>query len=338
MLAHNASSLLRVTCGGQDGVGLFFVLSGFLVTRLLLLEYERTGTVSIPHFYFRRAMRILPPLLFYLLNAVCIGITAGTPISTKVIYSVLFFFHNMSHQDAWMVEHTWSLAVEEQFYLLWPVLFLALLRFGRRKLAVSLLVLIACAPLIRIGGHFLHWEWLHHKESFLLPTRMDALLSGAIVACLEGSDRFERLYRMLARFWWLAPSFLFVVSPWFSLHYWIVYDYSVGYLLNSLAGAFFILWLSRNEHTLPGRVANWAPIARVGVMSYSVYLWQTMGVHYSDGLLKAFLGLVFIASMSSLSFHAVEQPAAHLRSYLDRRWFRVNAKRPVAGDIVALAR
>jgi peptidoglycan/LPS O-acetylase OafA/YrhL len=327
ILPHNPYPWLRGIVGGQDGVGIFFVLSGFLVTTLLLREQAKFGRIDIPHFYFRRAMRILPPLFAYLLVIVGAGYAMGAPVPAGVVASVVFFYHNMTSEGTWMLEHTWSLAVEEQFYLLWPLLLVLLLRISWRVLIYVSLVLILCAPLIRSGGSLLHLGWMHHKESYLLPTRMDALLSGSMTACLVGTARFERVYAWLTRFYWVAPVFLFGVSPYLSRHYRYTYDYTLGYTLQSLVGAFFILWLSRNEQHVLGRVANWKPISVIGAMSYSIYLWQTLGTHYADGLIRVLLGCAFMAAMAYLSFRLVERPAAQLRSHLDRVWFGAKLRR-----------
>jgi peptidoglycan/LPS O-acetylase OafA/YrhL len=322
ILPHHPNAWMRAIFAGQDGVGLFFVLSGFLVTALLLRERMETGGVDIAHFYFRRAFRIVPPLLFYLFAVMCIGWVEGDPIPLRVVSSVVFFYHNMTHEGTWMLEHTWSLAVEEQFYLLWPLLFVLLLRLSWRALIWTIVSLILLTPVFRIGGHLLHWEWMHHKESFLLVTRMDSLLSGCLVACLLGTRRFESMYKRLERLYWIAPVFLFIVSPMIVRRLWFRWDYPIGFTLNSIAGAYFILWLSRNEGSLLGRVANWKPVARVGVMSYSIYLWQTLPTHYSDGARGLLLSLVFILVAASLSFYCVERPAAAARSYLERVLFK----------------
>jgi peptidoglycan/LPS O-acetylase OafA/YrhL len=337
ILPHTHAAIVRWIFGGQDGVGLFFILSGFLVTALLLKEKSETGSIDIPHFYFRRAMRILPPLLAYLLVVLCIGYAIGDPVPGKVTASVVFFYHNMTREGTWMLEHTWSLAVEEQFYLLWPLILVVTLRISWRFFVWVSFVLILCTPLVRLGGHLLHLGWMQHKESYLLPTRMDALLSGCLLAALMGSSRFERAYRKVEGWYWLAPIFLFVVSPFFSRRYLFRYDYPVGYTLNALVGAFFILWLSRNRPSILGRIANWKPIARIGVVSYSIYLWQTLGTHYAVGALRIALCLIFIAVMTALSYYLVERPSAAARSYLEKAYFKKKVIQLAAPDAVAIS-
>jgi peptidoglycan/LPS O-acetylase OafA/YrhL len=114
---------------GNLGVEIFFVLSGFLITTLLLRELAKTGTVSLRGFYRRRARRILPAFYVFWVVAVAVQVYHNPPLSTGALASTFFYFsnyhlsfiHPVNHR---IIGHTWSLAVEEQFYLLWPVLFL----------------------------------------------------------------------------------------------------------------------------------------------------------------------------------------------------------------------
>src|SRR6202021_1369361 len=116
-----------------DGVGIFFVLSGFLITGLLLKEYDATGRINLINFYLRRTFRILPPLYTYLAFVIIFCAVIGYPLHARTIDgSALFFLDYFPGDGQWFTEHTWSLCIEEQFYLLWPVaLIWALTRGGR---------------------------------------------------------------------------------------------------------------------------------------------------------------------------------------------------------------
>ena len=316
---RNHSWVLHRLFAGQDGVNLFFVLSGFLVTALLFREHAKTGKIHIPDFYFRRAMRIAPPLLAYLLVVVILAAAEGDPLPLHVVASVVFFYHNISASipgNSWMVEHTWSLAIEEQFYLLWPVLLAFALKGGRKRLAIMCLALIAIAPVLRVSGYALHWEWMHYRESFLLPTRMDALLSGCLLAAVSGTRRFEALYKRVEGVALLAPVFLFVVSPALIDRLGTRYAFTVGLTLNSLVAAYFVLWLSRHEDHVLGRIANHRAVTALGVMSYSVYLWQTLATHYAVGVAASAAALGSIALAATASFYLVEKPAMAARNNL----------------------
>ncbi|WP_124847807.1 acyltransferase [Acidipila sp. EB88] len=328
MAQRTHASLLYGIFHGQDGVNLFFVLSGFLVTALLLREHARTGQVRILDFYYRRSMRILPPLLAYLLCVVAIGRITGDPVGRHVILSVVFFYHNMCGDGTWMLEHTWSLAIEEQFYLLWPLLLVGVMRINRRGLPAACIALMVLAPVLRVGGFLLHWHWLHNRESLLLPARMDALLAGCLVASVAGKPRFERLYQRAERAFWMAPVVLFVVSPTLFARYGGAWNFTVGYTLDSVGAAFLILWLSRNEQHLLGRLSNHKAVTTLGVMSYSIYLWQTLATRYATNLLTSMGALAFLAAAACASFFLVEKPSLILRNRL-RQMFRPSP-RPAA--------
>jgi peptidoglycan/LPS O-acetylase OafA/YrhL len=151
--------------GGYIGVDVFFVLSGYLITGLLIDEFEKTGRLDLLGFYARRARRLLPASCVMLLVVALVGTLvlsplemkplAGTTLWTAVYSSNLWFLRFASSYfdpaaDTNPLLHTWSLAVEEQFYMLWPVLILAVLRYGRgrRKLAWAMLALAA----LSLGG------------------------------------------------------------------------------------------------------------------------------------------------------------------------------------------
>ena len=114
---------------GASGVFIFFEISGFLITSLLLQEHERRGSVSLRGFYLRRVFRILPPLYFYIAVVVLLGLFGRLALNRSDIVSGLLFFHNFApHLTMWSMEHLWSISVEEQFYLWWPLLLIFCLR------------------------------------------------------------------------------------------------------------------------------------------------------------------------------------------------------------------
>src|SRR5258708_2018236 len=152
---------------GATGVFIFFVISGYLITSLLLREHEKRGSISLRGFYFRRAMRILPPLYVYVGVLLLLGLAGKLPIFKLDIISALFFFHDYALSLMWSLEHFWSLSIEEQFYLIWPVLLLYCLRRpgaeGRStagKIAIAILVV---SPLIRVFSYTLARHTVLHN-------------------------------------------------------------------------------------------------------------------------------------------------------------------------------
>src|SRR5690349_14026649 len=124
---------------GALGVQLFFIISGFLITWLMLREDERSGRVNLKHFYIRRALRILPAYLALLAVIAVLQACTSLTIPPRAWLGNLTFTANYLGGQPWVSDHLWSLSVEEQFYLLWPCMFVVLRLGTRRKLALGIL-------------------------------------------------------------------------------------------------------------------------------------------------------------------------------------------------------
>lgn len=248
---------------GQHGVALFFVLSGFLITSILLRENSQTGSVDLPGFYIRRAFRILPcawAFIFFLLVA-----TAGNsprPYGARDIAGCLLFFRNFvgstgTHETTtW---HFWSLSIEEQFYLIWPLL----LVYAKPKRArwISLIAAIAIA-LYRA----LHWQQillLPAGGSFATQYRADALLIGC-AAALWSPKLLPH-----ARKWMAAPLLIVVAICIAKFGHMIP-------LLESAAIAGLLLLTSTFTNSVLTRVLEWDVLRAAGKYSYSLYVWQQL--------------------------------------------------------------
>lgn len=301
---------------GNLGVRIFFVLSGFLITGLLLREAERDGSISLRHFYFRRSLRIFPAFYAFLgflwiANGWLVTLAPGDFLRPATFTEN----YNLCCRTAYTT-HTWSLAVEEQFYLLWPaVIALA----GTRRAMVAALAFVLAAPLIRTGMWYLAPEL-----RWGLPTRFetvgDALAAGCLLAGWRDRLYANRLYRGLLESRWMALVPLAVLA--------------IAGLdrprINGLAGitlmnvgiAISIDWCVRHPAGRIGRLLNWTPVVYVGVASYSLYLWQSPFLNrYSGHAAAAFpLNLALVAVAALLSYHFVERPALALRQRLEQRW------------------
>jgi peptidoglycan/LPS O-acetylase OafA/YrhL len=254
-----------VTRYGAFGVDIFFGISGLLITKLLLDEWSRRDSFDLPGFYLRRAFRILPPYLTYLL--VCT--IAGLWRSPWEAAGCLLFFRNYvpDHLAGDSTQHLWSLAVEEHFYLLWPGL-LFLLKPRRARSAAFIL---ACAfGLWRmIESQLATRTLLSIPSHFRTDLRLDALLWGCVFAfLLNDAAQREKLTAQLRWPVWLALACVFALC---------VALYSP---LSSVWIACVIPMLLLGTITHPqwmfSRFLDWAPIAWLGRISYSLYLWQQL--------------------------------------------------------------
>ena len=312
---------------GSIGVRVFFVISGFLITRLLIDEQEKTGTISLRRFYFRRTLRIFPAYYVFIL---CMALAASfglLVLRPGDILAALTYTMNYHWSHAWNLGHTWSLSVEEQFYLLWPA---ALVLAGlRRGLKIAFLFVLA-APFIRIG--LLAMPGAASGMGFRFETVGDALAIGCLLAGLRDSIWQNRLYRSFLESRWfvLAPVLIFVVSVLptleanrsfgFDVVYEATYNF-VGITLINVLIAMCIDWTIRNSKSGIGHLLNWRPLAFIGTLSYSLYLWQEPFIHrtgtatWTSFPLNILLAFVF----ATASFYLIEQPALRFRQSIERR-------------------
>jgi peptidoglycan/LPS O-acetylase OafA/YrhL len=185
--------------GGFMGVDLFFVLSGYLITSLLVEEERLSGPVSLIAFYGRRALRLLPPLAI----AIALALALGVAFSRSALAAALFYANFEFRGSLGGLAHTWSLAVEEHFYFVWPILFLALPRHRVRLL----IVVVAVAATLRLAGPLFEVSpgWIYQAT----PARADALAIGCIAALVPAPRRggFVALALIVASFFFVRMQY-----------------------------------------------------------------------------------------------------------------------------------
>ena len=237
MVAHGNSSLPMRGAWTRDfwlffdngplGVMIFFVLSGFLITYLLKQEINRTGKIHLGLFYQRRVLRIFPAFYFFLGCVFVLNLLGWLKIKwADFIFAGTFtwnyriFGHgwNPGHFDntydpwAWYLWHTWTLSLEEQFYLLWPA---ALLLLGLKRGAVAALGILLLEPVLRLAAYL----WLPSLRTVspgMLPFALDPLMAGSLAALWSGEPWFESMVnRVLKKSWLVAGAILFrvFISP-----------------------------------------------------------------------------------------------------------------------------
>lgn len=315
---------------GGNGVFIFFVISGYLITKLLMREFDRKQDISLRRFYFRRFFRIVPPLYLYILFVVVSVPLSGIHTDTRSVLTAMTFTRNLDlHARGFEFEHFWSLCIEEQFYLLWPVcLLLALRRKGRTGAIRVTILLILLAPAYRLATFpLIHNQPLRHYVDGLLPGYMDSLMFGCWAALAEGRRTFERLYAGVARFVWFLPIWFLGISQWLFVRFGNEYRLSIGQTFNGLAIVVMLLWVVRNSDSFAGKILNWPPIVHYGVISYSVYIWQTYFLHVGNdtrfGRIPVNLLCIFICA--EFSWQTVERLSRWVRdrleTTLDRSWW-----------------
>ncbi len=324
---------------GELGVRVFFVISGFLITNLLLDELNRTGSIHLGRFYLRRTFRIFPP--YYVLIAVlALASAAGLlQLAKGDLVHGLTYTSNYHATRSWWIGHTWSLAVEEQFYLLWPAV---LLLAGLRRGVITAAAVVLIAPLVRIAL----WLFVPSVSDGIghrFETVADALAIGCVLAVAAQRLVASPLYRRVldSRAFILVPFAVIAAS---ALHDRPRIYFLISFTIMNVGAALCVHWAVCHHAGRVGRILNARPLAFVGVISYSIYLWQQLFLNrYSGSFVASFpanLVLVFVAALAS--FYLIERPSLRARRSVEQWVFprrkRVNVtNRSVALPITAMS-
>ncbi len=333
--------------GGFLGVQVFFVLSGYLITDLLATQWEDHGRIDFRQFWLRRARRLLPALWAMLLGVTCwvtlLDRSALATMRSDILAALLYasnwwyIFHHVAYFKRFgppsPLNHLWSLAVEEQFYLLWPLL----LALGLRR--IRLRWLLVAATLVAAGASALAMALLFHaghnpdRVYYGTDTRAFALLIGAAVALLWPSRRIAATRRPRLRRWADVAGALGIAAVIAGFVLTNPYQsalYRGGMAALAVATAAVIVALAQ-PHGLLGRLLG-SPVPRwIGVRSYAIYLWHypvialttplvpTASWHIPRDLAQVAVSI----ALAALSWRFVEDPIRH--GALQRLWHRAQA-------------
>lgn len=313
----------HVPVGGFLGVHVFFVLSGFLITALLLQEWHSTGAISLGHFYFRRALRLFPALAAMLLAYTGIQVArelvlqpAALDLSTAlggVLYSA-FYVSNLVQAGGVVlgvpISHLWSLATEEQFYLLWPFVLLLALRRGVSSRALEL-GLVAAIGLVALDRLYQTLADAPRARLYFAPdTTFDAILVGCLLGLWFMSGRLPAALRSRRVVGWAsvaAIAFGAAVVALAGIESRLLY--AAALLPFVVAAGIFVLAAATEDMPL-ARVLAWRPLVYLGRISYSLYLWHTMALVFGRELLglPSAGGVVLAVAAATVSHYAIERP------------------------------
>ena len=318
------------------GVTVFFFLSGYLIAMLLFNEYALTGSVSIHSFYARRAIRILPPLfivLFFAYALYFMGLIGGAAHPTGLI-SQIFFFYNYFEMYSGFYPYgptgtsaLWSLAVEEHYYLILPIIFVPI--FCKSSLRFGLLTCLACFA-VALAAKLIHY-YVFETEPWIIgrstETRFDSIVFGLLLAILHhyrvdgvtfGDNQRALLVWCLAGLIVLLFCFLYRDEGFRA-----VYRYTLqGFALMPL----FHYAIRRPDHFLFAPL-NWRFVQWIGILSYSAYLTHDIilkgllhnNIIAEEGILLLMVGFILTALISALLYVMVERPLLSLRRRLRER-------------------
>ena len=299
---------------GGIGVNVFFVISGFLITSLMIKEEVHSQTISLKQFYIRRTLRIFPAYFFLLAVYAIIQLLGYIYISpsswlTAVTYTKYFNWWNDEYTD-----HAWSLSIEEHFYLLWPLIFL----MGNKARKAIGFCLILLVPIIRVITYFHPVWWIGELTIFY---RIDTIAIGCLCALYK-----DELLHKLRPYWsWLFYAsllgmILLKFVPVFTTKHNInlnVFFVPFGKTSGTLANAFIAIIMMYSVFNTNGiwfKLLNSRLLNYIGVLSYSLYLWQEffIFVPFCDNMYP--FNIVCIPFAAMFSYYVIEKPFLTLKN------------------------
>lgn len=336
--------------GGLLGVGIFFVLSGYLITDLLIAQWSRNQRLDMKDFWLRRARRLLPALLLLLVVVVAWvnwfkpdhlpSMKGDVPAAVLYVSNWWLIFQDVSYFEKFgppsPFGHLWSLAVEEQFYLFWPLLLALGLRYMKRRGPLVVITLLAAA-ISAVAMAWMYEPGLDPSRVYYgTDTRVFALLIGAALAMVWPSRKLSatisRRARLSIDLAGGAGLVIMLLAIWKTNQY-DEFLYRGGLVLLSVVSAFVVAALAHPASTL----AKWMgckPLKWLGVRSYGIYLWHypvivltNPGPEHTDAyaIPRAILQVLACIVLAALSWKYIEEPIRH--GALGRIWSRIAQRR-----------
>ena len=317
----NSLSFQAVIGNGRNGVAVFFVISGYLITTLLCREYDKTGTISLKDFYLRRTLRIFPPYYFFLaVMAVLwwLQIIPEHPLS--FLAAATYTFALYPHPSGYFIAHSWSLSIEEIFYLFWPLAFLLGHRRGSAARIAWLLIVIM--PILRLVIYFSVPDLRGH-EGYMVHGWVDTMMIGCLLALKRESSKWQAFCSRYLNAWsaallaiigfWGITGLLLVLPKQYASFITLCFKPTI--LAVCIGGV--LIYLIQHPFSWVGRILNHPIIRHIGVLSYSLYLWQQLFV--SNHLPCLPQGYLYALAAAEFSYWIVERPSLRFRSWLTRR-------------------
>ncbi len=297
---------------GSTGVYIFFSISGFLITTILLKEKEKKGFVTIKNFYIRRFLRLLPAIIIFYFVLEMIMILGYLPLNNIAMLFSISYLYNFVPAKFYIGElgHTWSLGVEEQFYILWPFI----IHFFSKNtvIIISSILLLSCLVL----PHFFYLIHFNHNmkdftlqkvfwdtNRFYIPA-IGPIMLGAIIGCLNYSTKIFNIISKKKFFLLIAiiifcsqlylPNFILIIIP--------------QNILKGFATSLILVYIYNNQEGILAKSLEFKPISYIGKISYGIYVWQGLFLRTGPGgglIIQKFplnIFLTFIFAVVSYEF------------------------------------
>jgi peptidoglycan/LPS O-acetylase OafA/YrhL len=314
-------SPLKILANGNQGILLFFVLSGFLITGLLQREFAGGGRIDFLEFYRRRTLRIWPASYFYILVLVGLTMAGFMRIDWREFLAAAAHIWNYGallhiapvegSQGGWYLGHFWTLALEEQFYWIWPPILIYLLHKHNDRLLMALIVAI---PLVRILFYFAA-PAQRGQLTMMLHTGLDPMLIGGLMALrqrqlADALTGFRYRHALLT----LAVILFVAVTPAIGSVLKGAWNVTYGQTIDALLSAVIILGIVHVKDFWLSRLCRQRIPVFVGTISYSLYLWQQLFLNHDFAYAMAFpFNIVQAFTAACVSCFFVERPFLRMK-------------------------
>ena len=307
---------IEMICSGDAGVRLFFPLSGFLITLLLLRERLSAGKIEMKYFYLRRALKIIPPLLVYyfiLILLMSLGYIKHQWVGLAISFFYLYNFVPLMYYTT-ELGPTWSLGVEEQFYLLWP---LTISFFSNRMVRISILILAVCwlaylyLPVVAVN--FKSIPHLLNKYFFVRRWFLPAcapIITGALFSYLYVTNEVKcRSFFMKNTSMFIFACALFLL-PLYCPNWLLSYVYPLQ-IIQAAGTSIMLIWIVFNQNSVFTKLLEYKPLAYIGKISYGLYIYHGIFIGTGPGSLyiqQYPLNIILTFAIGVLSYEFYEKP------------------------------
>lgn len=331
---------LKFFSNGSQGVLIFFVLSGFLITSILQAEFKKHGNIDLLDFYARRTIRIWPAFYFYILVVFILSVFGFFAVGPQQFAAAALHIWNYSEaiglvsnssiypDGAWYLGHLWSLSLEEQFYWFWPPILIFTLCSRNKHLLLALIVIV---PIIRILTYFTTPS-LRGQLGMMLHTGVDPILIGCYAALIQ--DRVKALL-ISSRYRGVLVSTVFIIlffaCPKLAEYFKGGWTATFGKTIEATLAALIIIAISCMKDFWLSRILRTKVAVFIGTISFSLYLWQQLFTGDSFIFVLEFpFNIAQAIAAAALSYWLIEKPFFALKKKFNNKEYKnLKASKPI---------
>ncbi len=314
---RGTKSLFLFLARGAYGVQLFFAISGYLITSRLLDDVNHSGRINYKAFYLRRAFRILPPVFLFLGTLALLKQFGFVEATNRDFVASLLFYRNFLTSGSWFTQHFWSLAVEEQFYFVWP-LTIAFLFVPYRTPHKLITLGLALALWSEWGTKGIDLGAIHYKllNGYRTDVQFSGLIFGGVAAIMRNDKRYDAFFKGISERW-----VLFACASAMAISTWARFPFG-GLVFATLAPILILTRISRPDtkwhHFLEQPWIRW-----VGQRSFGIYVWQQLFMGGAAPILGSYvlsylIRIALILLVTALTYRFIEKPLVGLGHRLAR--------------------